>query len=88
MSTSAKATLHLKLDSEKQLITLLSALSPEAKAPTTRRASVKLRKEGNFLTVAVEAEDTVALRATLNAYLHWINSTINVIDALRGAYAQ
>ncbi len=85
MSTSAKATVRLKFDSEKQLTTLLAALTPETKAPATRRASVKLEVEGCFLVLSVEAEDTVALRATLNAYLHWINSTINVIDALRRA---
>jgi len=33
----------------------------------------------------VEAEDTIALRATLNAYLHWINSTLNVIDTIDNA---
>lgn len=85
MSTSAKATVRLKFNSQKQLTTLLDALTPEAKAPATHRAHVKLEKDGSFLVLAVEAEDTVALRATLNAYLRWINSTINVIGALRHA---
>ena len=85
MSTSAKATIRLKFASEKQLNTLLSALTPEAKAPPTRRASIKLDKNGAFLTLTVEAEDTVALRATLNAYLRWINSTLNVIDVVENA---
>lgn len=85
MSTSAKAAIRLKFNSEKQLTTLLAALMPEAKAPATRRASVKLEVDGCFLVLSVEAEDTVALRATLNAYLHWINSAVNVIDALRQA---
>ncbi|MCW3995354.1 MAG: KEOPS complex subunit Pcc1 [Candidatus Bathyarchaeota archaeon] len=83
MSTSAKAAVRLKFDSEKQLTTLIAALTPEAKTPATRRANVKLDVEGCYLFLSVEAEDTVALRATLNAYLRWINSTINVIDALR-----
>ncbi len=48
----------------------------------TRRASVKLEKDGLFLVFTVEADDTVALRATLNAYLRWINSTINVITII------
>ena len=61
---------------------LLEALTPEANAPVTRRANVKLEKDGLFLKLTVEADDTVALRATLNAYLRWINSTVNVMDAV------
>ncbi len=85
MSTSAKATIRLKFTNEKQLVTLLDALMPEAQAPPTRRAEVKLEKNGSFLVLAVEAEDTVALRAALNAYLHWINSTIKIIDVVEHA---
>jgi tRNA threonylcarbamoyladenosine modification (KEOPS) complex Pcc1 subunit len=32
--------------------------------------------------LTADAEDTVALRSTLNAYLRWIKSTINVIDVV------
>ncbi|MCX6644075.1 MAG: KEOPS complex subunit Pcc1 [Candidatus Bathyarchaeota archaeon] len=85
MATRAKATVHLKFTSEKQLTTLLNALMPEANAPVTRRANVKLEKDGLFLVLTVEAEDTVALRSTLNAYLRWINSAINVIDVVEHA---
>lgn len=84
MSSEAKATIHLSF-SERQVDTLLSALEPEAKAPPTHRSTVKLEKEDCNLTLTVIAEDTVALRATLNAYLHWINSTLNVIEAIKKA---
>jgi tRNA threonylcarbamoyladenosine modification (KEOPS) complex Pcc1 subunit len=84
MSLEAQATIRLAL-SEKQVDTLMSALSPEAKAPPTHRSTVKLEKDGCNLTLTVQAEDTVALRATLNAYLHWINSTLNVIEAIKKA---
>jgi tRNA threonylcarbamoyladenosine modification (KEOPS) complex Pcc1 subunit len=76
----AKAFIRLKFDSKKQLSTLLEALTPETKAQVTRRANVMLEAEGLFLLLTVEANDTVALRATLNAYLRWINSMINVIQ--------
>jgi tRNA threonylcarbamoyladenosine modification (KEOPS) complex Pcc1 subunit len=84
MSLDAKATIHLSF-TEKQVDTLLSALIPEAKAPPTHRSTVKLQKDGCQLTLTVNAEDTVALRATLNAYLHWINSTLNVIEVVKKA---
>jgi tRNA threonylcarbamoyladenosine modification (KEOPS) complex Pcc1 subunit len=85
MANRAKATIRLKLPSEKQLTTLLDALNPEAKATITRRATVKLEKDGLFLVLAVDAEDTVALRSTLNAYLRWIGSTVNVISLVEQA---
>ena len=82
MSIRAKATIRLKFASEKQLEALFCALKPETNTIETRRANVNLRKETCFLTLTVEAGDTVALRATLNAYLHWIQSTLSVIDVL------
>ncbi len=82
MSEGAKATVRLEFDSEKQLATLIDALTPETKATATRRAKVNLEQDHLILVLTVEAEDTVALRATLNAYLHWINSAMNVIDIL------
>jgi tRNA threonylcarbamoyladenosine modification (KEOPS) complex Pcc1 subunit len=85
MSKSAKASIRLKFSSQKQIDTLLAALTPEVKAPATHRSTVKLGKHGCCLALAVEAEDTVALRATLNAYLRWINSTLNVIEVVRKA---
>jgi len=82
MATGAKATVRLKFKTQKQITTLLDALTPEANAPVTRRANIKLVKDGLYLVLTVEADDTVALRATLNAYLRWISSTVNVIDTI------
>jgi tRNA threonylcarbamoyladenosine modification (KEOPS) complex Pcc1 subunit len=80
MAIRANATLRLKLCSDKQLTTVLNALQPETKVIVTRRANVKLESDGLFLVLTVDAEDTVALRSTLNAYLRWINLTINIMD--------
>lgn len=83
MSSQAKATISLQLSNQKQAETLLSALSPETKAPPTHRSNINIAKNGTCLTLSVEAEDTVALRATLNAYLRWINSTLSVIEVVK-----
>ena len=85
MAKRAEATIRLKLSSEKQLTTLLDALNPEAKATITRRAKAKLEKDSSFLVLTVDAEDTVALRSTLNAYLRWISSTVDVISLVEQA---
>jgi tRNA threonylcarbamoyladenosine modification (KEOPS) complex Pcc1 subunit len=85
MANRAKATIRLKFASDKQLTTLLDALMPEANAPVIRRANVKLEKDGSYLVLTVQAEDTVALRSTLNAYLRWIGSAVNVMSLVEQA---
>jgi KEOPS complex subunit Pcc1 len=85
MSKKATAQVCLQFAQEKQLTSLLEALKPETQAAQTRRAKVKLEKDGSALVLQVEAEDTVALRATLNAYLRWINSAVSVIDMVEHA---
>jgi tRNA threonylcarbamoyladenosine modification (KEOPS) complex Pcc1 subunit len=78
----AKASVRLQFSSEKQLTTLLDALAPEANRPVTTRAKAVLEREGNFLVLKVEAKDTVALRAALNAYLRWIGSAVKVLEVV------
>jgi tRNA threonylcarbamoyladenosine modification (KEOPS) complex Pcc1 subunit len=79
---TAEATVRLRCSSEKQLTTLLDALSPETEKPVGTRANAVLERESNLLVLKVEAKDTVALRAALNAYLRWIGSTVNVLDVV------
>jgi KEOPS complex subunit Pcc1 len=78
----AEATIRFKFSTEQQAETILKSLKPETENPTTIRSHTTLRKEGKHLTLRVEAKDTVALRATLNAYLRWINSILNVFKVL------
>lgn len=79
----AEATIRLRLSSEKQLTTLLEALRPEANKHSSLRTKAVLEREGNVVVLKVEAEDTVALRAALNAYLRWVGSTIKVIEIVK-----
>ena len=74
--------MRLKFPSEKGLEIVFKALKPEVDKPATMRSKAKLVKEDNFLVLEVEANDTVALRAALNAYLRWINSMLNVLEVL------
>jgi len=78
----AKATIRLGFPSEKQLKTVSSALLPELNKPVGTRARAELEEEGVFLILKVEAENTVALRSALNAYLRWISSIRNVMVIL------
>jgi tRNA threonylcarbamoyladenosine modification (KEOPS) complex Pcc1 subunit len=78
----AKATIQMKLPSKKELETLKASLLPEVKKPASGRARVSLTSEDTFLVLTVEADDTAALRSSLNAYLRWISSTVKVVDTL------
>lgn len=78
----ANALMRLKFPSEKYLEIVFKALEPEVRKPPTMRSQTILEKEGNFLVLRIEAKDTVALRAAVNAYLRWINSMTKVLDVL------
>ena len=79
---NAKARIRLGFKTEKQVATVFNALSPETTKPSVTRSKVILEKEGTHLVLRVEATDTVALRAALNAYLRWISSLTSVLTVL------
>ena len=81
----ARATVRLQFSSEKRLVALINALTPEINRQIASRSEVMLKCDSQVLVLDVEAKDTVALRATLNAYLRWINSTANVLETIENA---
>lgn len=78
----ANAVLRLKFPSQRHLEIIFKALLPEVRKPPTIRSQASLEKEDTFLVLKIEAKDTVALRATVNAYLRWIDSIRNVLGVL------
>lgn len=77
----ATARIKMKLPSTKIAEDIFNALEPETKT-STFRSRADLKKEDATLVLNVEAKDTVALRASLNAYLRWICSLLNVFHVL------
>ena len=77
----AEAKVRLGFSSEKQLNVVSEAVTPETRI-SYGRSKVALEKDGLSLVLRVEAEDTVALRAALNAYLRWISSVVSVLEVL------
>ena len=82
MLLTASATIRLQFSSKKQLSALISALTPEVHKQIGARSKTTLAHDVQSLILNVEASDTVALRAALNAYLRWINSTVNVFETV------
>ena len=78
----ANAFVRLKFPSERYLEIVFKALEPEVRRSPTMRSQAILEKEGIFLVLRIEAKDTVALRATVNAYLRWISSMTKVLEVL------
>ena len=78
----AEATVWLLFSSEKQLAAVAAALEPEIHRQVGVRSTAKVALEGQFLVLHAVAEDTVALRAALNAYLRWVNSAVSVLAAV------
>jgi KEOPS complex subunit Pcc1 len=78
----AAATVRLKFTSKKRLETIFKAVEPETKKATTMRSAADLKKEDPFLVLNINAKDTIALRAALNAYLRWINSAVEVLEVI------
>ncbi len=79
---NANATVSLAFESEKQLKSLMDALTPEIKRQVGVRSKVAIAANGLSLVLNVKAEDTIALRAALNTYLRWVNSTLNVLEKI------
>ncbi|HVP92133.1 MAG TPA: KEOPS complex subunit Pcc1 [Acidobacteriota bacterium] len=78
----ATAVVRLKFPSEKHSGIIFEALMPEVKTSATVRSRADLEKNGESLILKIEAMDTVALRAALNAYLRWIKSMLGVLEVL------
>lgn len=78
----ANAVLRLKFPSERHLKIVCKALEPEVRKTPTMRSRAFLEKDDTFLILKIEAKDTVALRASVNAYLRWIDSMRNVLGVL------
>ena len=82
----ASTVIALHFPSKKRLEMVLKALKPEAEMhPSTRLSKVKVNSKQNSLILNFEAENTSALRASINSYLRWImliNDSFKAIEEL------
>jgi len=83
----ATAVIHMNFLSDKCAGTVFKALEPEIEKPPTKRYRATLTKEDETLILRIEAEDTVALRASANAYLRWISAINDCLTVLQDACA-
>ena len=72
----SEAEITIFFENENQLNAAIAAIKQEEEFK--KRSSSKIIKDANKLIVKIDAEDTVALRATLNTYLRDIQIMENV----------
>ena len=77
-----QAVVHLILSSERRSQIIFNAIKPETEIMLTSRSKVQINREGESLILIIEANDTSALRASMNSYLRFISLTKNVLDAI------
>jgi KEOPS complex subunit Pcc1 len=82
LSENASAMVKANFPSEKISKSIQKALEPETKTSITGRSKVKLNREGKVITLAFEAEDTTALRASMNSYLSWLQLLKDLFSSL------
>jgi len=75
----AKAIVHLRFPTNRYREIVAKSLEPEIRKPITPRSRVTIENKSKFLVLRVEANDTIALRSALNAYLRWVYSIMNVL---------
>jgi tRNA threonylcarbamoyladenosine modification (KEOPS) complex Pcc1 subunit len=69
---------------ERVLRVVLQALGPEVRGQGMSRSRVSLAEADGAILLVVRARDTVALRASVNAYLRWIRAVLRVLRVLEG----
>lgn len=74
----AKAVVRLDFSSDKQLQVVLDALKPETEISSTKRSEIQMKTENQFLILEFFANDTSALRASMNSYLRLIGVAMNL----------
>lgn len=75
----AKAVVYLRFPTNREGEIVARSLEPEIRKPVTPRSRAAIENKSRLLILRVEANDTIALRSALNAYLRWINSIMNVL---------
>jgi len=82
MIKRASAILRLKFPSAHEAEIMRSALEPETMSGLRYRSKVKVFREEETLLLVFNAKDTTALRASVNSYLNWLISLVNIYNFL------
>ena len=77
---SIDMTLKFQLSDSETCTLLHDALVLESGYNPNDRAQVRLKTEGNYLILKIQAKDITSARASINSFLKWINLSLQVIS--------
>ena len=77
-----RAFIKIRFPSEETAKIIFEAVKPETTSPPTARSKVEIELEGKGIKLTIDAKDTTALRAAVNAYLRWTSSSQKVLEVL------
>jgi tRNA threonylcarbamoyladenosine modification (KEOPS) complex Pcc1 subunit len=84
ISTGCQATVDIYLDRILSQV-IQGSLTPEIETPISDRSKITLKPSPTGITLSIEANDIVALRAALNSYLRWIKGILNLLEKLENS---
>jgi tRNA threonylcarbamoyladenosine modification (KEOPS) complex Pcc1 subunit len=62
---------------------IVQSLQPELSNTTVPRTQINIIETNVGIKLTIEAENTNALRATLNSYLRWVNCIISTAETFK-----
>ena len=85
-NAKAEAEVSIDFPTESDAEAMARALIPEIAAPRTRRASLRVTRQGKITKIAFYARDLVALRAMMNSFLRLAATWRRVSETLSSAH--
>ncbi|TMI43191.1 hypothetical protein E6H19_10355 [Candidatus Bathyarchaeota archaeon] len=82
----SRIVIAIILDSPKIAKTIFSSVAPETKQTSGYRSSTRLDARGRILTLRIQAQDLVALRAASNSFLRFIAAGVGAIEVVAPFY--
>ncbi|MHA2233444.1 MAG: KEOPS complex subunit Pcc1 [Candidatus Hodarchaeales archaeon] len=73
-------SVRIKLRSPHIAEIISQALNPEIATQLERRARADIEQEGVNLSLKISAKDQIALRATMNSFLRWIDGALSTLE--------
>lgn len=82
MIEGASASIRITFPSANEAEIIRKSIEPETAATLRYRSKVKVFRDGESILLKFEAKDTTALRASINSYLSWLISLVNIYNFL------
>lgn len=77
------SSIRIKFSSSDIAKIILQALAPETESQMGKRALAVIKRDEDDLLIRLVAKDQIALRATMNSFLRWIDGALSTLELVR-----